>query len=49
VGDLFSELPFGEDPAARGSASISHMSAVPVVAGVSCLDAVQLRRTALVR
>jgi hypothetical protein len=32
-----------------GSASFSHMIAVPVVNGVACLDVVQLRRTALVR
>jgi hypothetical protein len=35
--------------AAWGSASFSHMSAVPVVAGVTCLDTVQLCRAAPVR
>jgi hypothetical protein len=37
------------DAAARGAASFSLLFAVRVVAGVACLDAVQLRRTALVR
>jgi hypothetical protein len=46
---LFSGLLVAADAAARGSASFPHMSAVPVVAGVACLDVVQLRRTALVR
>jgi hypothetical protein len=35
--------------AARGASGISHLSAVPVVAAVACLDAVQLRRTVVVR
>jgi hypothetical protein len=39
--DLLSEIPFVADTAA--------LSASPVVAGVVCLDAVQLRRTAVVR
>jgi hypothetical protein len=38
-----------EDAAVWGSACFSHLSAVPVVACVECLDAVQLHRTALVR
>jgi hypothetical protein len=37
------------DVAALGSASFSDVSAVPVVAGAACLEAVQLQRTALVR
>jgi hypothetical protein len=43
--DQFSEFPIVADAATR----FSHLSAVPVVAGVECLDAVQLHRTALVR
>jgi hypothetical protein len=31
-----------EDAAAQGAKSFSHMSAMPVVAGVACLDTVQL-------
>jgi hypothetical protein len=46
---LFCEFPVVADAAAGEAASISHMSAVPVAAGVACLDAAQLRRTALVR
>jgi hypothetical protein len=40
--DLLSEFPVVADTAARGAASFSHISALSVVAGVSCLDAVQL-------
>jgi 6,7-dimethyl-8-ribityllumazine synthase len=47
--DLLYEFPVVADAAARGSSSISHMFSVPVIAGVACLDAVQLHRTALVR
>jgi hypothetical protein len=36
------------DAAVRGSASFSLMSAMPVVAGVACLAAMQLRRSASV-
>jgi hypothetical protein len=39
--DLFSEIPSVADTAA--------LSALLMVAGVVCLDAVQLRRTAVVR
>jgi hypothetical protein len=46
--DLSSEFPFVAYAAARGPKSFP-MFAVPVVAGVACLDAVQLRRTALMR
>jgi hypothetical protein len=46
VTDLFSEFPVVAGAAARGSTSFSHIS---VVAGVACLDAVKLCRTALVR
>jgi hypothetical protein len=35
--DLFSEFPVMADAAARGAASFSHMSAVPVVVGVFVL------------
>jgi hypothetical protein len=49
VTDLFSEFLVVADAAARGSGNFPHMSAVPVVAGVACLDPVQLRTTALVR
>jgi hypothetical protein len=33
------------DAAVRGAASFFHMSAVPVAAGVACLDTLHLRRT----
>jgi hypothetical protein len=46
--DLFSEFPVVAAAAARGAESFSHFSAVPVAADVACLDAVRLRRTALV-
>jgi hypothetical protein len=49
LGDLFSQFPVVADAAARRAGSFSRMSAMPVVAGVACLDAVQLRRSALVR
>jgi hypothetical protein len=39
--DLFSEIPFVADTAA--------LSALLVVTGVVCLDAMHLRRTAMVR
>jgi hypothetical protein len=47
--DLFSEFSVVADAAAWGNPCFSHMSAVPVIAGVECLDTVQLHRTALVR
>jgi hypothetical protein len=47
--DLFSDIPVLTAAAARGSARFSHLPAVSVVAGVECLGAVQLRRTALVK
>jgi hypothetical protein len=47
--DLFSEFPVVADAAARGPESFYYMSVVPVVAGIVCLDAVELHRTALVR
>jgi hypothetical protein len=47
--DQFSEFPVVADAAAQDAACVSHLSMVPVVAGVVCLDAVQLERTALVR
>jgi hypothetical protein len=43
------DRPVLADAAARGAARFSHLSAVPVVAGVQSLDAVQLRTTPLVR
>jgi hypothetical protein len=46
--DLLSEFPVVADAAARGGERSSHMPAVPVVASVACLDAVQLRKTFLV-
>jgi hypothetical protein len=46
---LISEFPVVENAAARGAARFLHLSAMPVVAGVACLDAVQLRRTTVVR
>lgn len=45
---LFSEFPLVAVAAARVSASFTHVSAVHVVAGVTCPDAAQLRRAALV-
>jgi hypothetical protein len=47
--DLFSDFPVVADAAARGAERFSHLFAVHVVTGVEYLDAVQLRRTALVR
>jgi hypothetical protein len=56
--ELFFEFPVVSDAAARESANFSHMSssssfscmsAVPVVAGVLCLDTAHLYMTALVR
>jgi hypothetical protein len=41
---MFSEFPVVADVAAWGAASFFHLSAVPVVADVVCLDAVQLQR-----
>jgi hypothetical protein len=43
---LFSGFLVVADASARGAARFSHPSAVLVVAGVACLDAVQLRRAA---
>jgi hypothetical protein len=48
MSDLFSEFPVVADVAAWGATRFSHLSAVPVDAGLECLDAVQLRRTVLV-
>jgi hypothetical protein len=42
--DLFSEFPVLTDVAALGAGCFSHLSTVPVVVGVECLDAVQLHR-----
>jgi hypothetical protein len=47
--DLFSEIPVMADTAAWSAGCFSSLSVVPLVAIVGCLDAVQLRRTALVR
>jgi hypothetical protein len=47
--DLLSEFPVVADAAARRSARFPHMSSLPVVAAVACLDEMQQRRTALVR
>jgi hypothetical protein len=46
--DMFSEFPVVTHAATWGLPSSFLLSAVPVVAGVACLDAVQLRRTNLV-
>jgi hypothetical protein len=40
--DLFTDFAAVADAAARGAASFCHMSAVPAVAAVECLDVVQL-------
>jgi hypothetical protein len=47
--DQVSEIPVVADITARGAERFSPLSAVPFVAGVNCLDAVQLRRIVLVR
>jgi hypothetical protein len=47
TGSLFSKFSVVADAAARGVARFSHMSAVPVLAGVACLDTMQLYKTAL--
>jgi hypothetical protein len=47
--DLFSKFPVVADAAEWVAARFSHLSAVPVVAVVECLDAMQLHRTALMR
>jgi hypothetical protein len=47
--DLFSEIPVVEDAVAWNAGHFSHFSAVPLVAGVDCLDAVLLLRTTLMR
>jgi hypothetical protein len=49
LGDLLSEFPVVADAAAREASSFFHMSAVLVVAGVACLDAVELRSSVLER
>jgi hypothetical protein len=46
---MFSEIPVVVDVAARGAGRFSPVSAMPLVAGVDCLAAVQVRRIALVR
>jgi hypothetical protein len=40
---MFFEFSVVADAAERGAAGISHLSAVPVVAVVQCLDAKQLQ------
>jgi hypothetical protein len=40
--DPFSEIPVVADAAERGADRFSLLSAVPVVAAVECLDAMQL-------
>jgi hypothetical protein len=40
--DLFYKFSFVTDAAARGAARTSHLPAVPVAAGVECLDELQL-------
>jgi hypothetical protein len=47
--DLSSEFPVVTDADARGLQALPRLSVVLVVADVACLEAVQLRRTALVR
>jgi hypothetical protein len=46
---MFSEFLIVVDSAAWGGVHFSHLSALPVVADVGFLDAVQLCRTGLVR
>jgi hypothetical protein len=43
------EFPVMSDSAVRGAARFFHLCAVSVVAGVACLDAMQLHRITLVR
>jgi hypothetical protein len=49
LADLLSEFPVVADAAALGAARLSPLSAVPVIAGVQCLDAVKMHRTVLMR
>jgi hypothetical protein len=46
--DLFSEFLVVSEAAAQGATCLTHLSMVPAVFGVECLDAVQPRRTVLV-
>jgi hypothetical protein len=46
---MFSEFPVAADAAAWVTARFPRLSVVLVVAGVDSLDAMQLRRTALLR
>jgi hypothetical protein len=46
---MFSEITVVADTVARVAEHFSPLSAVTLVDGVDCLEAVQLRRTALVR
>jgi hypothetical protein len=46
--DLFAGIPVVADIAERNARHFSPLSSVPAVAGGVCLDAVQLRSTALV-
>jgi hypothetical protein len=46
---MYSESSIAADAAARETLRFSHLSAVPVVAGVECLEVVYLRRTAVMR
>jgi hypothetical protein len=45
----FSEIPVAANPAERSAARFSYLLAVPMVAAVECLDAMQLHRTVLMR
>jgi hypothetical protein len=47
--DPFSEIPVAANAAERGAARFSYLSAMPVVAVVECLDAMELHRTDLMR
>jgi predicted TIM-barrel enzyme len=46
---LFPEFLIAADAASRGLPSFSHISAVPVLAGVKCLDVFYLHKSALAR
>jgi hypothetical protein len=47
--DLFAGIPVVADTAAWDAGHFSPLSAVPLFADFDCLDAVELRRTGLVR
>jgi hypothetical protein len=49
MADPFSEIPVVADAAERGAARFFHLSAVPVVAVVESLNAMELHKIVLLR